>query len=146
MPHAKLPFPPPSGLPRTRHWPRLALFAVRALAELVRARIVFARITVPAIMARNAAVASLPHPPADAALPAWVAYTIPRVARRVPFRSDCLVQALAAQSWLRQAGYEGTIVIGAERPEGGQFAAHAWLTCGKVDLIGGEDGRYTAIV
>jgi hypothetical protein len=37
---------------------------------------------------------------------------IPRMARLVPWRSDCLVQATAAQCWLRQKGVPTHLHIG----------------------------------
>jgi hypothetical protein len=133
-------------LPPPRLWPHLLWLAARAVAELVRARLAFARITMPDILAANARAAALAAAPAHAVLPAWIAYTMPRVARRVPFRSDCLVQALAAQRWLARAGYASIIVIGAERPPDGNFAAHAWLACGTAIITGGDVARYTRLV
>lgn len=141
------PLPPPAGLPPARHWPRLALLVARATFELGLARIVFARITVPQILARNAATmaAHAPPQPGDT-LPAWIRYIMPRISCRMPFRADCLVQALAAQRWLASRHIASAIVIGAERPEHGPFAAHAWLTCASVNVTGGETTRYTELV
>ena len=140
------PLPPLSGLPRPQDWPRLIRFAVRGIFELVRARIVFARIGMKDIQARNAQLPGEPDPQNAAPLLGWIAYTIPRVAHRMPFRADCLVQALAAQSWLAAEGIGSAIVIGAERPDDKPFAAHAWLTCGHSVITGGETGRYTKLI
>jgi hypothetical protein len=64
-----------------------------------------------------------------------VAYAIPRVGARVPWRSDCLVQALAARHWLAREGVASNLTIGV-RNEGG-FAAHAWLKVGDEVVTGG---------
>jgi len=140
------PSPPLSGVPHPRDWWRLLYFALRAAAELVRARIVFARIGVKDIQALNARFSGAPVPPDTALLLDWIAYTIPRAAHRMPFRADCMVQALAAQNWLAARGIGSAIVIGAERPEDKPFAAHAWLTCGQRVVTGGEIGRYTELI
>ncbi len=138
-----LSLPPVSGVPSWRQWPLFTAFAVRALFELAVARCVFARVTVPEILARNAQARAGTQ--FDARLVDWISYTVPRVARRVPFRSDCMVQALAAQRWLVRFGIASEIVIGAERPAG-QFASHAWLTCRGINVTGGTTGQYTVIV
>lgn len=72
-----------------------------------------------------------------------VAFAIPRVARRVPWRADCLVQALAAQSWLRRRGIATTLVFGARKPTAADFEAHAWLKVGDRIVIGGEVSGYS---
>lgn len=141
-----LPLPPESGLPPLRDWWLLVRFAARAVIKLVRARAAFGTITVPAIQARNAANPAGAVPENAAALLGWIAYTMPRAARRMPFRSDCLVQALAAQSWLASYGIGSKIVIGAERPADKPFGAHAWLTCGPRVITGGEVAQYTALI
>ncbi len=141
-----LPSPPETGLPPPRDWPLLARFAVRAAIELVRARAVFRKITVPAIQARNAVNAPGVVPETADPLLGWIAYIMPRAARRMPFRSDCLVQALAAQSWLASHGISSAIMIGAERPADKPFAAHAWLTCGSRVITGGDVAHYTALI
>ena len=54
-----------------------------------------------------------------------VAYAIPRVAARVPWRADCLVQAMAARSWLSAHGIASTIHYGVPRHKADRFEAHA---------------------
>ena len=141
--------PPTSGLPPLRLWPLVLQYGARALVELCLARIEFAHLEVVTIPARNAAMRAQ-HGEAEPtashlATLAWIAYTIPRVARRLPFRSDCLVQALAAQRWLANRGMAGEIVIGAERP-GEVFGAHAWVVCCGQTVTGGDTTRYTVLI
>lgn len=143
---ADQPLPPTAGLPPLRDWPRLAHYSARAVVELVRARIVFSGISLPEIQARNAANQDSAIPQSAAPLLGWIAYVIPRVAYRMPFRADCLVQALAAQRWLASRGIGSAIVIGAERPADRPFGAHAWLACGSRIITGGETGQYTVLL
>lgn len=141
--------PPQRGLPPLRQWARLLTYCGRGLIELARARRRFARLDMAHLQRMNAAAAALRDPrsmsdPEHHHL-GWIAYALPRVARVAPFRSDCLVQALAGQKWLSESGIASTIVIGAELPEGKPFASHAWLKSGETVVTGGEVDRYTVI-
>jgi len=71
-----------------------------------------------------------------------VAYLIPRVAARLPWRADCLVQALAAQRWLASHNIATSIQIGVPRDPRVQFEAHAWLIAGDRVVTGGDIDRY----
>lgn len=75
-----------------------------------------------------------------------VAYVIPRVASRVPWRADCLVQAMAAQRWLTAERITSTISIGVKRSDQGEFVAHAWLKHGETVVTGGEIGDYSPLL
>lgn len=75
----------------------------------------------------------------DLALMSWA---ISAVARRLPWRSDCLVQAVAAKNWLRRYGIQADLGIGAARDAGGQFAAHAWIKVGDTIVTGGDISRF----
>lgn len=67
-----------------------------------------------------------------------IAFVMPRVASRVPWKSDCLVQALAAQRWLKTARINSTLSLGVrQQPENG-FEAHAWLSVGTRLVTGGD--------
>lgn len=65
-----------------------------------------------------------------------VTYVLPRMARRVPWRSDCLVQALAARRWLASVGIQGKIRLGARGGAQAGFEAHAWFTVGDAVVTG----------
>jgi hypothetical protein len=67
------------------------------------------------------------------------------MARRVPWRSDCMVQAMAAQRWLASSNIPSTMTIGVRKdaPEG--FGAHAWLQVGDAMVTGGDFSSYVAI-
>ena len=74
-----------------------------------------------------------------------VAFAIPRVGRRVPWRADCLVQALAAQHWLNSRGVKTRLVIGVDKPRPEDFEAHAWLMAADRIVTGGQVARYHPI-
>ncbi len=75
-----------------------------------------------------------------------VAFAVPLMGARVPWRSDCLVQAMAAQSWLAGAGVAATICIGARKNEGSAFEAHAWLKVGDEVVTGGDISSYAPLL
>lgn len=74
------------------------------------------------------------------------------VARRTPWDSNCLAQALTAKRLLDRQGVPGTVYIGAAfdgpDPTSRQLVAHAWLRSGPVAVTGGtgNEQRYGAIV
>ena len=71
-----------------------------------------------------------------------VTYAIPVMAMRVPWRADCLVQALAAHRWLAREEIPSAVALGAARDEDGGFLAHAWLRVGERIVTGGDVSRY----
>ena len=73
-----------------------------------------------------------------------VAYVLPRMAARVPWRSDCLVQALAARRWLARAGVASDVCVGVRKDEQG-FQAHAWLRVGERIVTGGDISSYAEL-
>ncbi len=85
---------------------------------------------------RRAPIARLSS--AQAQLVEQVAFAIPRVAHRVPWRADCLVQALAGERWLRRRGVAAQIVIGVRKDDLGALDAHAWLEAGGHVVTGGD--------
>jgi hypothetical protein len=71
-----------------------------------------------------------------------VAFTVPRVAARVPWRADCLVQSLAAKHWLDRDGVPSQLVIGVRKDGALPLDAHAWLKVGDRVVVGGDVGAY----
>ena len=74
-----------------------------------------------------------------------IAWAVPRVAKAMPFRADCLVQAMAAQAMLARRGLDSEVHIGARKILGG-FAAHAWLTHRGEVVTGGEIAGYSRVL
>lgn len=136
-------------------WPvratALVQFGVRAIVELLRARREFARRPPAELVQGNRQIARSARAP-DKALPGdalWVSqvsFVIPRIADRVPWRADCLVQAIAAQKWLYSKGIATDLAIGVEMSEDAGFNAHAWLTYGPVVVTGGDVEGYEELL
>ena len=117
----------------------LARDVARAAAELAIARFRLATSNPATLVSPGT---SPPRPqngdPAGAAILDRVAWVIPRVAARLPWRADCLVQALAARRWLDRKGIATTLVLGARPGDVTGVHAHAWLRHGERVIIGGE--------
>ena len=134
--------------PGWKDLPWLAAYSARGLAELIRARLIFEKLQARAIRERNRAARGRALADAlleDAAL-ARIAYVLPRLSARLPWRSDCLIQAIAAQNWLSSMGAASEIQIGVENPKDGKFGAHAWLMHGEAVVTGGEIDRYSVLL
>ena len=134
--------------PRLRDLPWMLAYSLRAFGQLVRARFIFARLQAKAIPARNQearAKAAKEGQIPDEVL-ARIAFVIPRLSDRLPWRSDCVIQAIAAQNWLSSHGVYGEIQIGVENPFDGDFGAHAWLMHGDSVVTGGDISRYAPIL
>ena len=78
----------------------------------------------------------------DLKLVARVTYAIPRMAERVPWRADCLIQAIAAQSWLQKKGVPTRICVGVPNNSSNEFEPHAWLSIGDKVILGGDVSKY----
>ena len=116
-----------------------------ALSNLAWARSKLGSVAPSALLQRQAAL--VPTPAVDQAeLIKRVAIAISRAASRVPWRSDCLVQALAAERWLAKKGVATVLCIGARKDEQSQFHAHAWLKAGDTIVTGGDIGAYAPLV
>lgn len=146
---AQSPYVPQTGeRPHFRDLPWLLRFSLRAFFELVKARLIFERFEAKAIPTRNKR--ALAHgisgtKPSPSKL-ARIAYVIPRLSDKLPWRSDCLIQAIAAQNWLSASGIPSEIQIGVENPKEGPFAAHAWLVYGESVVTGGDISQYEVML
>lgn len=74
-----------------------------------------------------------------------IAFIIGLLGRKLPWRSDCLIQALAAQKWLLRLGIASTITVGVDSAKGAKFAAHAWLMQDERVILGGNIDRYCVL-
>lgn len=111
-----------------------------AVCYLARARLRHALRPVDALLAAPPLTGTSTLATAD---PMPVIAAIETAARHVPWRSDCLVQALAASAWLRRLGLQPCLRLGAARSEIGDLSAHAWLELdGKVVLGGVDDAEH----
>ncbi len=141
-----------SGLRKLRtRTPRERLLLLEAVVALAIARVGVAslRFQRTAVLLRLAPGEPMTAPtPSQVAQAEPVGWAVRAVAARLPWRSTCLIQALAAKALLQQRGLPGSLCLGvakdAESEEG--IAAHAWVRCGDSVLVGeaGHD-RFAAI-
>jgi hypothetical protein len=75
----------------------------------------------------------------DIEYPDRVRWAVRAAARRVPWRSDCFRQAVAAHLLLSRSGHEPIIHIGVARQADGSLGGHAWVTCGEQLIVGDGD-------
>lgn len=70
-----------------------------------------------------------------------------RVSRHLPWHSSCLVCAIAGRMMLRRRRMPSVLLLGTRSDPETRLAAHAWLQCGEVDVIGAEAApEYAPIV
>lgn len=68
-----------------------------------------------------------------------VGRAVERAARHVPWRADCLPQAMAAQRMLRRRGIPATMHFGVRMGDEAcdrRMTAHAWLTVDSAGVVG----------
>lgn len=78
------------------------------------------------------------QPAATAAQPEAIATAVQRASRRLPWRSVCLQQGLAAHWMLRRRGAASRLHYGL-RSDAERLSAHVWVTAGGVKVIGEEE-------
>ena len=88
------------------------------------------------------------HPGAASALPVLtdeenssafdVRRALQRATGRLPWDSSCLVRALAAQLMLRRRNLPTVLQLGVRAGPATELSAHAWLTCGEINIVGDE--------
>ena len=66
-------------------------------------------------------------------------------ARRLPWRTMCFEQGLAAHWMLRRRGYSSTLHYGAATIDG-ELKAHVWVRSGDEDVIGCENAGDYALL
>lgn len=125
--------------------PRGWLDIAQAVFELGGARLRLTADHKRLLLAGTQDAATVPVSPAAAALIDRVAFAIPRAAARVPWRSDCLVQALAARRWLERRGIGSRLRIGVRKDQSASLAAHAWLRAGDRIVVGGDVADFTPL-
>ncbi len=84
----------------------------------------------------------------DDPYPGQVAWAVGVVGRYVLDDKACLTQALVGQFLLKRRGYPADLRIGVARAADGELAAHAWVECDGLVLIGGPEAmvrRYTPL-
>ena len=86
--------------------------------------------------------------PGGAELGRRIGWAIGVVSARVPWRTKCLEQALAAKAMLRRRGIPNTLYLGVARTADREAAlnSHAWLRTGTLHVTGGSHvDRYAVL-
>lgn len=83
--------------------------------------------------------------PQEEALAQEIGWAVRAAARRTPWQSACLAQAISGKAMLRRRGVASTLYLGLARGEGGALQAHAWLRCGRAVVTGGDYSDYTVM-
>jgi hypothetical protein len=75
---------------------------------------------------------------ADAETAYWLRRALLAWATRLPWRTMCFEQGLAAHTLLRRRGLASTMHYGAATV-GDELKAHVWVTSGKTEIVGCEN-------
>jgi hypothetical protein len=124
------------------------LYLARAVSELLIARIRHAtRPTGRIIKDLRAATRASDLPTRAAGIDvAKVGWAIQAAAARVPWRSDCLPQAMAAHRWLTRTGHHPQLYVGVAKDADGELIAHAWLRCEELTVTGAVAQEYLTLI
>ena len=68
-----------------------------------------------------------------------IAKVINGLENRTPWKNTCLVKAIATRNMLQKRSLKNTIHIGVKPKRDNQFGAHAWLSVGTKNILGGEN-------
>lgn len=71
---------------------------------------------------------------------AKIGWAVRAIARRTPWESACLAQAISAKAMLRRRGVDSTLYLGLAKDKAQALQAHAWLRCGE-EIITGKAGH-----
>ena len=75
-----------------------------------------------------------------------VSWAITLAARYVPWRSDCLIQVMAADRWLRRHDVYADFHLGVAKDVNGGLKAHAWLRYGDLTVTGGRYDEFDTLI
>lgn len=105
---------------------------MRAIRLLFVARCTLALVPLSKILERKCILAGTTKE-GEAARIAWALAT---ASRFVPWRSDCLIQAIAAMTWAERFGLSAQMHLGVRKSGQSAIEAHAWVTSGDTVLSG----------
>lgn len=75
-----------------------------------------------------------------------VSWAITLAARYVPWRSDCLIQVMGADRWLRMHHLCADFHLGVAKDAHGGFKAHAWLRYRDLTVTGGRYDEFVPLI
>ena len=125
-------------------WGYLAIAAVELLCARIRLSLVATQTILAALQERSRSSAR--DGSGERVNIERLAWAIGVAGGHVPWRSDCLVQVIAADRWLARHGLKGEFYLGVTKNEEGEFAAHAWLKWGELTIVGGRYVHFSALI
>ena len=121
-----------------------------ASLALLRARIVLARVPIRELIE---ALQNGQSDPTDMKLSTvdkerlrQLCWALATAAGNLPWRTDCLVQVIAADRILRRLGWQPEFYLGVRKDDSGSFFAHAWLKYRGVEVVGGSSHEFAALL
>ena len=138
-----------SRLKRVLNLPASAwLYLATASIELLLARIRFLTKSAKTIVddLRRSQPGSIESAASNAVDPELLSWAIGVAARYVPWRSDCLIQAMAADRWLRRHNIEPDFFLGVTTDDESRIYAHAWLRYGEITITGPGHEGYVPLI
>ena len=75
-----------------------------------------------------------------------VRWAIAAASSHAPWRSDCLIQAMAVTRWLRRRGVSTNFYLGVKKDDASQLTAHAWVTSGEKLVSGGSERGFQPLI
>ena len=77
---------------------------------------------------------------------ALIGWAVEALGRRLPWMSQCLVQAVAATWMLQRRRIPSTLYFGLAKDTGGELQAHAWVRSGTQVLTGAKERHAFTVV
>lgn len=75
-----------------------------------------------------------------------VSWAVNVAGRHAPWKSTCLIEAVAAKLALRRRGIPSTLYLGAGRDENQKICYHAWVRIGENIVAGGPINKSYVVV
>lgn len=75
-----------------------------------------------------------------------IGWAVLAAARRTPWESACLAQAMAAKRLLQHWNIPSTLYLGMAKDDENELQAHAWVRCGSIILTGESHLHRYAVV
>lgn len=127
-------------------WRYLATAAVELLAARIRLSTVQPERILRKLQDQSSSLPRERTNPQEAIDVEWVSWAITLAARYVPWRSDCLIQVMAADRWLRKHDMCADFHLGVAKDARGGLKAHAWLRYGDFTVTGGRYDEFAPLI
>ncbi|MEZ4590930.1 MAG: lasso peptide biosynthesis B2 protein [Chloroflexota bacterium] len=75
-----------------------------------------------------------------------IGWAVRAIARRTPWESACLAQAISAKMMLRRRQIPSTLYLGLAKDNAQKMQAHAWLRCGEAILTGAKGHERFSVI